>query len=150
MGEKNEGEAAKGTFDEGGAAQYEFDDPEGANAGGTITEIPPRLPGERRFEVAIPPGGFLGSDIELMRTRVRLYNEPKQTETTAATGVPKQRASRQKWIQVWRYVRGMWEQGKTYDELSDWLRRTHGRLPRHPDTLREIIAAGEAGLLGTS
>lgn len=92
--------------------------------GGAKTTVPD--------EATPAPGGSLGTPETAQKPEIR---------------VPKQATSLHRWRLTWRLVRAKWEQGLNYEELSTWLDKMHPNLPHSPETLRDIIIAGEAGLL---
>jgi len=51
------------------------------------------------------------------------------------------------WQVIWQKVKGQWDQGKNYQEMSEWLFKMHPQLACSPDILADIIRAGEAGRL---
>jgi len=61
--------------------------------------------------------------------------------------VPVKQQILKRWKVTWKKIKGQWEQAKSYTEMCNWLKKMHPNLPSSPDTLRDIIRAGEAGKL---
>jgi len=84
----------------------------------------------------------LGERIEEIRERLEKLFPPGRPR------LPTKPQVRSRWRATWRHVKGQWKQGSSsYKNISDWLCRVHPDLNCAPDTLADIIAAGEAGLL---
>lgn len=61
--------------------------------------------------------------------------------------VPGRLKDRNRWQATWSVIKAHWRRGKDYTDICGWIKRMHPELECQPDTLRDIIAAGEAGLL---
>ena len=61
--------------------------------------------------------------------------------------VPTRPKDRVRWQATWQKVKGQWQQGKGYTEMSDWLAKAHPELRCSAATLADLIQAGHAGLL---
>jgi hypothetical protein len=84
----------------------------------------------------------LGEHMEEIRERLEKLLPPGRPR------LPTKPLVRSRWRATWRYVKGQWKQGSSsYEEISDWLYRMHPDLNYGPDSLADIIEAGEAGLL---
>lgn len=72
-----------------------------------------------------------------------------QTVKPKTPRVPKQAAVLRKWKAVWKLIKGQVKQGYTNIEIEDWLEKTQSNksLRLSAETLADVIAAGEAGLL---
>lgn len=98
-----------------------------------------RLPGHRPLSA---------TNEELWDTWLRC-NLPELAFMPKSTtpNVPKQPKVLQRWKATWREVHAQWEDGKTYEQMASWLSRVSRSLSCSEDTLRRIIAAGEARML---
>lgn len=79
---------------------------------------------------------------------------PKPSQDTNATNgqakrvrVPKGKRL-QIWKTTWREVRARWETDPDETRICQWLKDYRPKLECSPELLRDIVAAGEAGLLG--
>lgn len=61
--------------------------------------------------------------------------------------VPQKRKNLNTWKVTWKHVKGEWRQAKSYEAICSWLITYHSNLSCSPETLADIILAGEAGLL---
>lgn len=69
------------------------------------------------------------------------------SEPREAPRVPSRGADRRRWRATWRAIEKEVEKGRSTKWIAEWLAKTHGGLACSPDTLADIIRAGEAGLL---
>jgi len=76
---------------------------------------------------------------------------PARDGETGAGGdtirIPTRPKDLNRWRATWRKIKGQWKQSKSYEEMSTWLGKMHPNLGCAPETLADIIRAGEAGRL---
>ena len=70
-------------------------------------------------------------------------------EAPAPKYAPKRPGDFRKWRACWGLpgLQNMVRQGKSAEEISEWLAGMHPGLAFGPDTLRRLVAAGQAGEL---
>jgi hypothetical protein len=61
--------------------------------------------------------------------------------------LPKRAAERRKWKAIWTVVERQVVAAKPYEEICEWLQKMRPHLTCSPDTLADIVRAGEQGLL---
>lgn len=61
--------------------------------------------------------------------------------------LPQKPFMKRRWKETWKYVRAGTIKVKPYKEICEWLERMHPDLRCSPETLSDIIRAGEKGLL---
>jgi hypothetical protein len=61
--------------------------------------------------------------------------------------VPTRPKDQVRWQATWQKVKHQWQQGKGYQEMSEWLQRMHPELRCSPETLADLVWAGHAGVL---
>lgn len=93
--------------------------------------------------------------IEGLLTRLaqeRIWPEKKpgakeKRDGTESVRVPERGVERRKWVRTWALVRRQVEEARPYEEICTWLEKMHPNLACSPETLADIIKAGEQGLL---
>ena len=71
-----------------------------------------------------------------------------EADETKKPRVPGRPADLIRWKAAWGKIKGMWQQGRSYKVIADWLRNTQPEeLHYSAETVPDIIKAGEAGLL---
>lgn len=71
---------------------------------------------------------------------------PAPTEQPKSPRIPKGKRL-QVWKTTWSEIQGTWRQEPSETKISLWLQHKRKHLACSPETLRDIIAAGDAGLL---
>lgn len=61
--------------------------------------------------------------------------------------VPNRHGNKTKWEIVYRLCRAQRDRGASLEDIAKWLEKNHHHLPRSPDTLGRLFAAGDLGLL---
>lgn len=61
--------------------------------------------------------------------------------------IPQKPQVRKRWEVTWKRVKRQWDRDPNYKRISEWLTKMHRKLACSPETLADIIRAGEAGLL---
>lgn len=74
-------------------------------------------------------------------------SEAGSTGDSPRPKIPARPSALGRWKAIWRLVAPQWHSGKGYKTLVNWLAEMHSDLTVGERTLREILKAGEAGLL---
>ncbi|GAF91345.1 unnamed protein product [marine sediment metagenome] len=83
------------------------------------------------------------------RETINSYLVPEQ-ETDGGDDkprVPKRGKDLRRWKNTWRVLKTKEAQLGSYEKISKWLEKMHRPLAVSPDTVADIIRAGDAGLL---
>ncbi|TAK30441.1 MAG: hypothetical protein EPO21_19255 [Chloroflexota bacterium] len=84
---------------------------------------------------------------DLADAEAKPADQKQKAKARTEPRVPSRRPDFNKWCRAWRLIKPEWHKGKNYTELSAWLMSTHGDLAYSPETIADIIAAGEANKL---
>jgi len=61
--------------------------------------------------------------------------------------VPQRLKDLTRWRATWGKVKAEWRKARSYEAISEWLGKMHPDLACSPETLADIVRAGEAGRL---
>ncbi len=112
---------------------------------GSLTAI---VPGGRATVKATLTGtGALAATIPASRTATAATKPKDKKERKFEIYVPKRPKEKQEWINIWREVRRMADNGESVPGILTWLKKAHPNWKCKEERLREIINAGQAGLL---